>query len=297
MCDPILGKKIKVETKQFMPDKVQAFAEGKDLGEAFPSRHYSQQIILFDDEKMTKALRRLAIQNGCIVTVFGGYTGEFASCLKRLGFSMIFSDPIEKWVLEAREKGFEAYQMAVEELPSELIVRSQLFASYECYFPFMNPETKIYTALRLLTSSYGIVFAESKMSRKQMMNEKEVKSVTQMGSTLNCLKDGYGLHTTRVDAGDVRLYHYLLEEEGRQRAKSDCIILKAIHDMVDNETELDGIASRRIAEAIGIEQDKVDLTYNRFTQTFQREMTLSFRSLAPLFADKVMLFDKTYRID
>ena len=122
MCDPIIDKSIFIETDQFKEENVKEYIENKRLFTKHPSRHYSQLETNFQAKEIEKLLQKLDIPfDDTRVTIFGGYTGQFASCLRDIGMKVIFTDPLEEWVRQAPSEGFEAYQFTAEQIPKKLL--------------------------------------------------------------------------------------------------------------------------------------------------------------------------------
>jgi hypothetical protein len=112
----------------------------------------------------------------------GGYTGQFSLCLRDLGFKIIFTDPLEEWIENAVALKFEAYKYSIEQLVTKILEKTDMLTTFECYPPFIS-ERVFYIVLRCLTPKYGILFAESKLTRDEI--DKEI------GSAGGRLKDSF----------------------------------------------------------------------------------------------------------
>ena len=121
MCDPIIEELPNTNADLFSKETVNDYLKEREKFNKYPLRHYSPLEIDFDDKQINKILSKINIPvNGTNVTVFGGYTGQFSKCLRNLGMTVIFTDPVEDWVNEASIKGFEAYQYSAEKSPKRI---------------------------------------------------------------------------------------------------------------------------------------------------------------------------------
>jgi hypothetical protein len=176
MCDPIIDNSERIETEQFTKEVVNQYLEKRGIFDRYPLRHYSQLEMTFERNDVKKLLEKLGIPTlHTSVTIFGGYTGHFAECLRDLGMRVIFTDPLEEWAQNAVDSGFEAYKYSAAQIPRAIIERTDLFATFECYHA-LNGESAIYTVLRFLTSKYGILFGESKYTRDEIDKEEGKKA-------------------------------------------------------------------------------------------------------------------------
>jgi hypothetical protein len=113
MCDPITDDSIYILKEPFRKKVVEEYLKNKQSFDKHPLRHYSQLELAFDANIVKKLLDRFEIPTfNTSVTVFGGYTGQFAICLRDIGMRIIFTDPLEEWVKKAIELEFEAYARA-----------------------------------------------------------------------------------------------------------------------------------------------------------------------------------------
>lgn len=243
--------KVNIEAKyenhmeKFQPEVVDEFRDSDNFGEKYDYnlRHYSQTAIDLPLEKVQELFSELSIDpDGKTVTVFGGYTGEFAERLRQLGCNVIFTDPIEQFVEKARKKGFESYVYFAEEIPGEIVKRSDFFATFECYFPLGNGMESVYTSLRFLSTRYGLVFGESKRTRKEV-DEGSRRPVGRMKTAFKPFNKVYSTNR-RYRGRKLRLYHmFQPEQKNREKIVTDCRAIKFLHDFfekakieIDSET-------------------------------------------------------------
>ena len=131
--------------------------------------------------------------------------------------------------LYASKYGLESYKYAAEEIPRELLERTELFSTFECYYVFLEPSTADYTTLRFLSSKHGILFAESKYTRDELTKE---------GGTLQ-MKYGflpfsklYSVNRNFTSKGDLRLYHFSASDAEKEKIKMDCRVMKTLYDIM-----------------------------------------------------------------
>lgn len=208
--------------ERFSPEAVASFRQSPERfpdTHNHPTHHYSQAR---DDWGGSEAVGDLLGQHGIdpdglTVTVFGGFTGEFAGSLRELGCEVIFTDPMQEWVERAADNRFEAHRYAAEEIPADLVSRSDAFASFECYYPLQTSVSySLYTALRMLAAPHGIWFAESPRTR-------EVRQDSGAGEValdiIDILSEQIELEWEYADAENLRLYHF--DQPARYRHQSE----------------------------------------------------------------------------
>lgn len=199
-------------------------------------RHYNQLVTHFDDDSLRFTLHKFKIPFGCLTTVFGGYTGQFAETLRRIGMHVVFTDPLQEWVEEASRKGFEASKLSVQEMPSELLARTDLFATFECYPDLIGEEEFIYPFMRFLTSSFGIFFVESKetvVSMRKETNGSGEDAGQELGTLrrhFRSLNHVYHIKRKSTKTNALNLYHILADEQVKNLLRIDCHIMKAAYD-------------------------------------------------------------------
>lgn len=232
MLDPIFDNPIEFHDEEFELGSVERAGRASDGTQKFPSRHYAQSSITFDNELLSHALAKLGIGPLKKVTVFGGYTGQFALALKGIGADVLFTDPMKVWCEQATMRGFKAITQTAEEIQGTVIAESDAMATFECYMPFANDRLAIFTALRFLTTKYGIIFAESDFTRTQMKNEAFADSsrLKQTPSMLNYLKKAYGLESHFASAGGYRVYRFSVPEKKKAEVATDLLIMRKMHD-------------------------------------------------------------------
>ena len=158
-----------IEENRFAENVVKEYLSNKTTFKKYDLRHYSQLETAFNPEQMVSMLKDLEIPiTNTRATIVGGYTGQFAISLRNIGMKVIFTDPMSEWVRNASHLGFESFKYTAEEIPRNLMERTEVFATFECYPVFCKAN---YTTLRFLTSEYGILFGESKFTRDEMRED------------------------------------------------------------------------------------------------------------------------------
>lgn len=289
--DPIAGQNQRRGHDEFRKKTVEEYSMNGSSFSKFPLRHYRQLEVSFDVGRTGELLRRLQLPTGITALVFGGYTGQFANTLRDLGMKVIFTDPIEEWVTKARESGFEAYCHSAEELPSNLLDRCQLAATFECYFPFGSES--VYSTLRLLTREYGLLFAESKQTRKEL--QAESASGGMIFLFLPYYKV-YSIKRVRREKGDLRLYHYRASNPGaREMMLTDAQIMKASHDNLPNESTLTLKVLLSVPSISAMGEDCVDRALRRITEIHFLSLSDSMKFL--LWTSGIWIGTKRFRLD
>lgn len=295
VLDPIVDEVVHILDDQFKAGKVSGFLANPNLPTGDPSRHYSQTVTFFDKSKVERAMRKLGIPMSGHALIFGGYTGQFAACLKDLGMSVIFTDPMVEWATRATAAGYESYKLSAEEIPGRLLERSQLVATFECYMPFSNDKTFLYNGLRFLTTEFGIIFGESKRTREQMASE-ESGRMKQLKSSMTPFKKVYGIDIRSAEAADIRLYSFkALTLETRSIIKRDCQVIKHVYDTIENQALLDRDTIDQVSTRIGLEPDDVSSSVERFYQLYRANI-LSYGAVARYLPyDEFWIFSKRYK--
>jgi len=264
MCEPIIDDSIHVEKEPFRKEIVEEYLLSKGSFRKYPLRHYSQLELSFDANAVKELLRKHGIPvENTHVTIFAGYTGQFAACLREIGMKVIFTDPLREWVEKAKHSQLEAYQYAAEEISREIMERTELFATFEGYMPFMSERT-VYNTLRFLTSKYGILFAESSRTRQEL--DKEGKGA-QLKNSFLPYKKVYSIKRAFREKGPLRLYHFCGDSEIRKRIWLDCKLMKLLYDNLPSDTQLDKDVIRTFAK-------KTDITENDFSLALKRLLNL-----------------------
>jgi hypothetical protein len=234
MCDPIIDNSERIETEQFSKEMVAEYLEERGSFAKHPLRHYSQLETSFEDCTIRSLLHKFHIPPlHTRVTVFGGYTGQFARCLKNLEMKVVFTDPLQEWAQDAINSGFEAYAYSAGQIPKDIVKRTDLFATFECY-PAFSGETAIYTVLRFLTTKYGILFGESKSTVAEMDKE-EGKLARLKNSFLPYFKI-YSIERSYKEKGSLRLYHFSSTANAKKTITEDIATMKLLYDVLPHET-------------------------------------------------------------
>ena len=295
--EPIIEKQ-RLNHEELEPYQVRVVREySKDISTFqkrydFPLRHYNQTEIEFDTETISKIIKRLSIDpTNKLITVFGGYTGQFAECLRDLGCSVIFTDPIENYVNAARKKGFESYCYYAEELPSEIIQKTDLFATFECYMPFDDPSKFLYNTLRLISASYGLIFAESKRTREELRKE---DAIEQLKNSFKPFSDNYGLKRVFRESNDIRIYHFYLKESALKAVAADCLIMKVLYDLPGDEIKIDEEFVKVFSDALGVPRDKIIIPIDRIAKTYY---DLIPKSMQQYLRNRFKIFSKRFIYD
>ena len=293
MCDPIIDESEIVEEEPFRKETVEEYLKKRSRFRKFPLRHYSQIELPFEENTVKQLLTRLQIPvQDIVVTVFGGYTGQFASCLKNIGTRVIFTDPLIEWVDQARTLGFEAHQLTAEEIPKEIMRRTDLFATFECYEPFTRA-SRIYTAMRFLTSRYGIVFAESEMTRQE--TKAEGASGMLKFSFLSYAKV-YSIRRVYRQKGRMRIYHFSADEETRKKIRRDCNVMQVLYDNFSSGTHLRwNNALESLASKVGMGKDAFLSSMQRIISLWQGRIPRVFTHFLP--EGSFEIFSKRFRSD
>jgi hypothetical protein len=195
-------------------------------------RHYSQTTVRFDDSAVLRVLNKFKIPLNSHVTVYGGYTGQFAECLRRIGMQVVFTDPLEEWVENASSKNFEAHCLSVQQIPKDLLARTDLFASFECYPDLIGESEFVYPFMRFLTAPSGVFFVESKRTVANMRRE-DGDAGQKLGSFrrhFRPLRRVYGIQGKATKSDIFNFYHIFANAETRMLISYDIRILKAMFD-------------------------------------------------------------------
>jgi len=267
MLEPLIEKDATgKESDEFKMETVKEFLKDPSSFKnkySYPLRHYNQLILDFSTDKITTLLKKLYISpDGKTFTIIGGYTGQFAEALSQAGFKIIFTDPIEDYVNQFKNKGYESYCHSVEGLPAILFQRSHLFGTFECYMAF-GKESLIYSTLRLLTAPYGLIFAQSKQTRSEMEKESEEKyniktSLSQMKNTFLPYAKHYGITRRYRDYKDLRFFHFYGDNSQRDQITKDCQVIKLLNDTSPNSKEDVNINTKMIEKLHNISDFKMN---------------------------------------
>lgn len=206
---------------------------------------------------------------------------------------VVFTDPLEEWVKKAIDSGFEAYKYSAEEIPKDIVKTTDLFATFECYTPFVDSRTSIYTILRFLTSKYGILFAESKRTIDEIKEESGAKAGLKY-SFLPYYKT-YFIKCVFREKGELRFCHFRSDEKAREKIKLDCKVSKLAYDDFPNDAHLDNKAVVALADKIGPNKGDILRSLKRILKLYQLEIPRAFRIYSP---DNVFqIFSKRFHVD
>lgn len=289
MCGPITDE-FPVE-EPFRKEIVSEYLLNKDTFTKYPLRHYSQLEITFEEEQVRTLLNRLNIPiMNTRVTIFGGYTGQFATCLRDIGMQMIFTDPLEEWVKEAVESGFEAYRCTAEEIPGNIVQRTDLFATFECYPPLKGPGTN-YTKLRFLTSRYGILFANSKRTRDEMKKE---GATVMLKASFRPFSKIYSIKRVHRETKGLRFCHFCSDKINREKIKMDCRVMKLIWGHFPNRTRFNKENIASFCHKTEMNKEKFLDSLKRIFGLYQVGVPRCFRHI---FRDVFPIFSKRFYVD
>lgn len=228
-------------------------------------RHYNQLVTQFDGSTIRFALSKFKIPVQTRVTVYGGFTGQFAESLKRIGMRVIFTDPMAEWVEQARKMGFESFKVAVQEMPKELAERTDLFASFECYPDLIGESEFYYPMMCFLTVQYGILFAESKDTVTSMHGE-EPKISQELGTFRRWFRPlyrVYGIKRKAIKTKHLNFYHLFGEPETRKILTVDCHVMKAVYDTFESDHRVTTVDVSTIANGTNLDKLSAKLSIER----------------------------------
>lgn len=299
MFEPIIEKNHRenLYLKAFQKKAVREFSNNPSKFKKkydYPLRHYSQMAVNLDPKIMLNIFKKLSINTtNESVTVFGGYTGQFAESLRTIGFDVIFTDPIKEYVKRAKQKGFESHCYSVEELPSNIIEKSDLFATFECYMPFSESSTLVYTTLRLLSSRHGFIFAESGLTRKEM--DKEEGKLLRMKSCLKPFEDTYSIKRIFREHDDIRLYHFFKEDGDTGDISIDCKVIKYLYDFSDSDAKISSLLINKISKVSRIPTEKIIQSIHRISKVYHLSIPRSLQLYSP--PNQFRIFSKRFIYD
>ena len=231
MCDPLVNANEYVMLDPFRKAVTEEYEKNKSATTKYPKMHYTQLNYRFKQNTLRELLEKLEIPiKETKTTIIGGFTGKFASYLEKIGMKVTFTDPLEDWVKNAASLKLEAYKYSAEQIPSELVKKTELFATFECYYPMTEVYTsnQAYTIMRFLTSKYGILFAESKMTRDQI--SKDDWSTPKMTNGFIPYKEIYKIETACEQKDGLRFYHFRSNPVQRALIKLDLKVMKNLYD-------------------------------------------------------------------
>lgn len=231
---------IKQDTdERFSPDRV---AEYRTNPERFletydqPVHHYNQTSEWGGSDTIATLLNRHDINpENLNVTVFGGFTGEFAGALQDLGCDVVFTDPMAEWTERAKDRGLTTSTCSAEQITGEILARSDTMATFECYYPLQNSvQCVLYTALRFLTTPVGLLFAETPSTRS---TRKEQGAKRASLDIYNELQGYIEIEHCYRETNSLRLYRYYQPDNARHQAVILAQILRYLHEYGSDESK------------------------------------------------------------
>lgn len=263
-------------------------------------RHYNQLVTRFDDSSIRAVLAKFGIPIEARVTVYGGFTGQFAESLRRIGMRVVFTDPMAEWVEHARNIGFESLKVSGQEIPGELLERTDLFASFECYPDLIGEAEFYYPIMRFLTVDYGIFFAESKHTVTNMREEEEHGDTQELGTFRRWFRHlyrVYGIKRKSAKTEHLNLYRILAELETRKVLAVDCRVMKVVHDTFVPDYRVTANDSSIIAARANLDQASVRLSIERLgklSESIHAPFVKVIPFLAPQFKGSLNIGSKRF---
>jgi hypothetical protein len=281
----------------FTSAAVERFRTSEGTIEAEQKKHYNQVKVRFNADSIQSVLAKFKIPNDARATVFGGYTGQFAEALRKVGMQVVFTDPMPEWAEAARNKGFESYRLSVQEIPRELLDRTELFATFECYPDLIGESDFYYPYMRFLTTKYGLLFAESKETVESMRSENHV-STQQLGTFRRWLRPlyrVYGVKRTVTKTPELNIYHSSVDSASKAAILLDLRVMKAIHEMFPVDGVVTCAEAAEISVATGLSDDQVNASLQRLaslSDSIHLPYTKIFPFLATQFKGELRLGQK-----
>ena len=265
MCDPIEDICPFTDSEKYQKEVIDEYKADKVGFSKFDKRHYSQ--IDTDFTSLPKLLRKVGVPTSKInVTVIGGCTGEFARELRELGMNVIFTDPLEHLVKQAKEDGFESYQLRMDQIPKDLIAKTDLFATFECYYPFRSPCDALYNLLRILMPKYGLIFVESFRTLKEIAQMEKMNP----GSPKRAFYFIESYDGTRkfVKNQEIRLTR--IQANDKEKIRRDCKVMKILYDNYKKYEKITRKEVKEISKKAGLNDEQVIESTKR-VYTFYRK--------------------------
>lgn len=280
--------------ERFSKAAVDAFLEEPESSE-HPSHHYNQSRREWGDAStVATLLDQLDLDiDGRTITVFGGFTGEFAEALRQSGHEVIFTDPMQEWVDRAEQKGFEAVCCSVEGIPAEIVDKSDAFATFECYYPLSFSRHTPYDVLRMLTAPLGLLLAESEATYRVLVEDGMKGDLT---TAMKPYAEWYEMESKLVTEGDLRLYHLYIPDAPRSKAVLDGQVIQALYrrGTPDSVTAVTPALVEQIAEDIRSDIPTVEIAIQTFNQ-LHRDLIGKLRQYIP--ESQLDIADKRFELD
>lgn len=287
MTEP-LGERPKLAKEEFFTKvAVKRFKKREGHIEKSDLRHYNQLVTQFGDSTIRFALSKFQIPIQARVTVYGGFTGQFAASLRRIGISVIFTDPMAEWVEQARNMGFDSLKVTVQEMPMELVEKTDLFASFECYPDLIGVNEFYYPMMRFLTVQYGILFAESKETVTSMHGE-EPETFQELGTLRRWFRPlyrVYGIQRKAIKTEHLNFYHLFAEPEIRKELAIDCRVMKAVYNNFESDYRVTKVDVSTISTAANLDILSVELSIERMRK-LSDSINAPFVKIMPFLASK-----------
>jgi hypothetical protein len=232
LSDPLIDDE-HLETEPFKEDTVKEYLQTGDTSGKHPLWHYQQTQIIFSNEELITSLSKLGIPaKSTRVTVVGGFTGQFASSLRSIGMNVVFSDPMEEWVRKASDQGFESFKHSAASLPRSILERTDIVATFECYY-FLPSASEGITCLRLLSTKQGLLFAESKRTHASLRKDCRYG----IKHSFHQFMAPYCVSRVSRSTSNLLLHHIWLEEPYRSIAEFDCNVASYLYSYPKSDHE------------------------------------------------------------
>jgi hypothetical protein len=264
MTEP-LGETPELHNALFTKDIVEKYKDDKSSFEKNKLRHYDQLVTKFDQTAIRNALLKFKIPTNIRVTVYGGYTGQFALALREMGMKVIFTDPMIEWVNEAEKNGFESLKLSIQEFPRELIEATDLFASFECYPDLIGENESYYSMMRLLTAKFGVLFVESRdtVGNIREIEPEKSQSLGSFRKWFRPLYRVYGIKRLATRTENLNFYNLFAPPKAKTLFTQDCRVMKAIYDGFEQDYRITKTDALTIANKTHIDEHSVKLSIKR----------------------------------
>lgn len=205
--------------------------------------------------------------------------------------NVIFTDPLKEWVIDAKDADFEAYRYSAEEIPKDILTKTDLFATFECYPPFES--RGIYTTLRFLTRKHGILFAVSTKTYTEIKKE-QGKQLARMKSNFLPFEKCYSIERLEKGERGLKFYHFYSANDN-QDIKIDCKIIKSLYDIYPSGTSIKLSNISSLVKSVGLSKDEVVQSLKRILKLYQLYDKPKIRYQRP--NEPCWFFSKMFYID
>jgi hypothetical protein len=180
---------------------------------------------------------------------------------------VVFTDPLAEWISNATKLGMETYNCTAQEISRELLDRTDIFATFECY-PILIGNDRLWVFLRLLTAKMGVMFVESQRTFTEMVEEQRssgTEKSTRLKSEFLPFAKVYGVNRQQLSrkGGELVFYHFVAEESRRQVLRKDCNTLKALHDSFPGGSTIGDREIELLASGIGLGEGETKSSIQR----------------------------------